>query len=593
MKKKGKKIVLLAAIGVVVVAAVVILAIVFSGGHRVIKVESFDGEVSLERDSDEKDMVEGMNLKSKDTITTGEDGLVELLVDSDKHILARENTCFEIISSGNEKAGKLKIKLEYGTSLIEIENKLNDDSTVEVKTPNASLSVRGTTFEVSYSKEDDVTIVEVTDGVVEVSNGEETENVSEGESAVVAQDSIVVEEIIDADDGEGDDIIGGNDTDADGSDEVDDSEAGSGLPEGMLQYEEEPVFQIGHPDNGRISGIYVKQLTGWDYEITGYEDTPIDEMVRDGVRIRYWIHTEEEVNDNFDWLEEEDFLKSLDYRKNDDGDTIITAISGYENEDGSLNATYRYYKKIKDGWYLSLIVFSFDDPRAVSQMDITDFLPLTNDCYYIIGESEAMKPVEEVVLPETPIFPLEYVEPERLISAEEVPALFRGEVSFEELEYATKIGDYTRMKQNHRPIQNALSIMCYEPEIEGIYSPIPGTEYSYEVKNLNRIFSVLTLDGVHEEFLPEGGIYTWPDDILTLTPATEPQEDKIFTRIIRIYYGEENEICVDFNFRQNYNAEGTSYREGTTCMFFGLDEETGKYRMSYSMEYNSREINAE
>ena len=126
--KKGKKIVLF--VGSVALLAVVaaVLFIVLGGGHRVIKVDEFEGDVTFERNSEEKDIVEGMNLKSEDSITTGDDGLVELLVDTDKHILAQENTSFVIISKGNEKKGKLVIKLNYGTSLVEIENKLNDKS---------------------------------------------------------------------------------------------------------------------------------------------------------------------------------------------------------------------------------------------------------------------------------------------------------------------------------------------------------------------------------------------------------------------------------------------------------------------------------
>lgn len=52
---------------------------------------SFGGQITLERGSSNKDMVVGMNLKSEDKVTTGNDGSVELFVDDDKHILAREN----------------------------------------------------------------------------------------------------------------------------------------------------------------------------------------------------------------------------------------------------------------------------------------------------------------------------------------------------------------------------------------------------------------------------------------------------------------------------------------------------------------------
>lgn len=52
----------------------------------------------------------------------------------------------------------LKIELKYGTSLIEIENKLEDGSTFEVETPNASLSVRGTTFEARYGENGEIIV---------------------------------------------------------------------------------------------------------------------------------------------------------------------------------------------------------------------------------------------------------------------------------------------------------------------------------------------------------------------------------------------------------------------------------------------------
>lgn len=581
--KKTKKVLLFAVIAVVLIVVTIIIAVVMMSGHRVIKVDNLKGQVTLERNASEKEIVEGMNLKSQDMLTTGEDGLLELLVDTDKHILAKENTCFAIVSKGNSEKGKLLIKLEYGSSLIEIENKLNDDSSVEVETPNASMSVRGTTFEVSYSEENKNTIVEVTDGVVEVKYGDETKQVKEGQVVNV-------------------------------------SEAGIIVSYKDYQYNNAPAFKIGHMDNGKIYDVYMKELKDWNHEVSTVGEAIVDEMVKDGIRVRYWVQTWEEIEDNLEYLEGADFLDSEDTFTNDDGDEIKFAISGYEDDNGEFVATYRYFKKLPDGMYVSLTVFSFDNPTIVGKKDKDEYLPLTNDCYFFIGLPEGVEEPkaentsdsnkidseedQEVVVPETeeeeivftddfvlsdePIYELEPVDPEKLITAEQVPDLFRGEVTFEELQYATKIGDYTRMKQNHKSVKNALEIMCYEPEVKGIYSPIPGTKYSYDVKNLNRIFSVITSDGVHEVFLPEGGTYTWPEDILTLVPAKKPQEDKIYTRIIRIYYGEEeNEIRVDYNFRQNYNAEGTNYREGTTCMFFAPDEETGKYRLSYIMEYNS------
>lgn len=190
MKKKG---LLLVGILALVAIVAVVVAVVVSKGYRVIKVEEFEGEVILERASEEKEVFEGLKLKSEDTMTTEEDGLVELLVDEDKHILAKENTCFTIQSNGNNKEGKLTIELEYGTSLVEIENKLPDGYDVEVETPNASMSVRGTTFEVGYDKATKVTKLIVTEGKVKVKvkGKKESMNVEAGEGVIIQDDEII------------------------------------------------------------------------------------------------------------------------------------------------------------------------------------------------------------------------------------------------------------------------------------------------------------------------------------------------------------------------------------------------------------------
>lgn len=190
--KKNKKLKILIVVIVLVIIAVIITVALSNQGHRVIKVESVEGAVVLEREDSEKNIFEDMNLQSEDTITTGADGLIGLLADSDKHIAAVENTCFAIVSNGNNKEGMLKIELKYGTSLIEIENKLPDGCSFEVETPNAALSVRGTTFEVTYIPETNTTILKVTEGLVQAESNTEMQMVPAGSSAVITDDHITL-----------------------------------------------------------------------------------------------------------------------------------------------------------------------------------------------------------------------------------------------------------------------------------------------------------------------------------------------------------------------------------------------------------------
>ena len=197
---KKKLLLLMGAVVLVAVAAVVAVLVLANKGHRVIKVESFSGKVALERDNSPKDIFKNMNLKTQDLITTGADGLMGLLVDDDKNIAAKENTCFAIVSSGNEKKGALKIELKYGTSLIEIKNKLSDGSSFKVETPNASLSVKGTVFEVNYTPEERTTILKVTQGSVQVDAKGKTKMVNAGNMAIIKDDSIEVSELADDND---------------------------------------------------------------------------------------------------------------------------------------------------------------------------------------------------------------------------------------------------------------------------------------------------------------------------------------------------------------------------------------------------------
>lgn len=146
---------------------------------RLIKMEKYDGSVEVERSgSGIMSAIEGMQLISNDKVKVGETSLVELLIDSDKHVAAEENTIFRITADGDSEAGNVSIKLVSGNALFTIDNKLSDESTFTVNTPNATLSVRGTIFSVIYSPELETTSVFVEEGTVEVAHGDETDMVT-------------------------------------------------------------------------------------------------------------------------------------------------------------------------------------------------------------------------------------------------------------------------------------------------------------------------------------------------------------------------------------------------------------------------------
>ena len=185
------------AVAAVAVAAVVIIVLAVGGKedvYRLIKVNSFEGTVTVQRE-EKMDAFEGLQLVSEDIVEVGNQSLLELLADSDKHIVAEADTAFRLHSTGTETSGNITIDLLYGKSLFIIENKLPEGSAFEVNTPNASLSVRGTIFSVEYIIKERKTIVEVTEGIVAVAYRDGVKTLEKGDVIVIkdVDGEIVVE----------------------------------------------------------------------------------------------------------------------------------------------------------------------------------------------------------------------------------------------------------------------------------------------------------------------------------------------------------------------------------------------------------------
>lgn len=159
-------------------------------GFRSVKVEDWDGKVELERNGKDKELFEGLKLVTNDLVTTGAEGNLLLLIDTDKELVASENTRFTIKATGITDNGKVTIKLEYGSALATIDKKLSEHSEFEIRTPNATCSVRGTTFNVAYDQSASKTRVDVTAGVVHVEAGQNSLDLNAGESAEVVDDNI-------------------------------------------------------------------------------------------------------------------------------------------------------------------------------------------------------------------------------------------------------------------------------------------------------------------------------------------------------------------------------------------------------------------
>ena len=185
----------LPAILLIALAMVLSLCACGKGGSvaasRNISVTDINGTAEVTTSGKSMNAFKGQKLVSGDAVDVHADSDMTLLLDEDKHVFASENSHFSLESTGEIGATKTRIIVDNGTTLIGIDNKLGEEETFEVATPNAVMAVRGTVFYVTVNKTDIDTGVKtelvVKEGIVEavtVENGEVRKDiVSEGQTS--------------------------------------------------------------------------------------------------------------------------------------------------------------------------------------------------------------------------------------------------------------------------------------------------------------------------------------------------------------------------------------------------------------------------
>ena len=161
-----KRLYIAAAAAAAVVAVIVLAVVLFRGSgeetYRSIRIVELQGGVTIDRDKvGSLDASVNMNLVSGDRVTTAEDAYVVLRLDEDKYVMLGEQGAMKVEADGDASNGRTAIRLEAGSILNEIQNPLGQNSTYEIVTPNATMSVRGTVFEVRCNGTD-------SDGNIEV-----------------------------------------------------------------------------------------------------------------------------------------------------------------------------------------------------------------------------------------------------------------------------------------------------------------------------------------------------------------------------------------------------------------------------------------
>ncbi len=156
--------------GVSVVAVGIAAAVLMQGdGYRSISVEQVSGTVSVVGEKNNGQAYVGEHLYSGDDVTVGDASELTMCMDNDKYVYADANTHFNLQASAANEDSKIKIYLDAGSELNDLQTSLAEGETYEVDTPNSTMSVRGTKFRVTVYKGKDgnyYTLVEVTEGEV-------------------------------------------------------------------------------------------------------------------------------------------------------------------------------------------------------------------------------------------------------------------------------------------------------------------------------------------------------------------------------------------------------------------------------------------
>lgn len=158
-----KKLVIIILAAVLVLAAGVLIFILLSRdkGYRVLKVYEVEGDAEVTREGTGAiNPYVNMNLESGDRIKLNT-GTFNIRADEDKYIYLEEHTELILEATGTAKNSRTKIQLLTGAITNDIRNKLSDDSSYEINTPNSSMSVLGTVYYVAVYEENGVTYTKV------------------------------------------------------------------------------------------------------------------------------------------------------------------------------------------------------------------------------------------------------------------------------------------------------------------------------------------------------------------------------------------------------------------------------------------------
>lgn len=149
-KNKSIKIAIIL-VGIIVLAVGIFLTVHFlskkTDSYRSILIYQLEGKAEIEREgAGTITAANNLYLESGDKVSLDSGSSMRLKLDDDKYIMVEENSVLSIQAEGSDQDSKTTINLEQGAITNEIQNKLTEQSTYEVNSPNSIMAVRGTIF---------------------------------------------------------------------------------------------------------------------------------------------------------------------------------------------------------------------------------------------------------------------------------------------------------------------------------------------------------------------------------------------------------------------------------------------------------------
>jgi hypothetical protein len=365
---KGK--ILAGAGGTVVAVGIGVAVLLQGGGYRSIAVEQVAGTVNVVGEMNNGQAYKGEHLYSGDDVTVMDASELVMCMDNDKFVYADANTHFKLEASDKSEDSRIKIYLDAGSELNELQSKLEAGETYEVDTPNSTMSVRGTSFRVTVYKASDgliYTLTEITTGEVLVRlkttdgsyNGVE-KLFTPGQSALIRGNSEFSEFVSSG-------LLDSNDIENTGDEDALELAYGSLPEDGMERL-------IALLEGGNL--IESDEETETKEEV---KDTKKEEVKKEEPEKKEEVEedTTEEETDEDDTEEEEDNRTLLQ--------KLAEAAIASRNDDGTIN--------LKDGTLFDPDYYANANPDVVEKFGSDDEDLLAH--YLIFGRNEDRAPSEK------------------------------------------------------------------------------------------------------------------------------------------------------------------------------------------------------